>query len=342
MKHLILSDLHFGVKTDDFFINYQKNYLLSLIEIIKEYNIENIIVTGDINDKRKITDNRILNIFKDIFNEIERQTNIGYIAIVGNHDMYYKNSHKYNSVGNFFSDNLKHLSIVDQCYKYKNMVFVPWITTDNYEYVSEFISKHNSKDNYLFGHFALKGFKMTGNYTCKKSQIFKSDYENYAKVFSGHFHNQQEKDNILYVGNPWQTNFGELEKKGCWIFDNDSGEIEFMENKNNLFEKHFIKDNEDLQGIEKKLLTITNKYVKIYIDSIDNKYINSIDMIIEKLKPKEVDTSIKDLDLEIDEDVDFSIVENVDKEYFNQLKIENKKVLQELFKNYEIRNEMED
>lgn len=89
----------------------------------------------------------------------------------------------------------------------------------------------NKKCSYMFCHTDFVGVKYNrySNSTLG-NQI--EDYKGIEKVFSGHIHYRQEKDNVIIVGCPYQLNKGDKgNQKGIYILDNDSGEMEFIPNQ---------------------------------------------------------------------------------------------------------------
>ena len=79
MKYLIISDLHFG-KGDDFILTHQLEYINSLYDL--EY--DEIIILGDVFDKRRTADIKVLNEVKKVFDKL--LTKVNKITIIcGNH-----------------------------------------------------------------------------------------------------------------------------------------------------------------------------------------------------------------------------------------------------------------
>jgi DNA repair exonuclease SbcCD nuclease subunit len=283
MKILILSDLHHG-KDLDFFVEYQLNYLNTTINIIRENNVKKIFLLGDVHDKRRKADIRIINLFKEKYEEIEKLVE-EIVVISGNHDCYFKNINNINSIKVFFPNSEKVKFVINECLKIDNHIFIPWINKNNQEKISEFVSKYNSCDNYLYGHFELSGFKMNGDFECTRSQLFKVDYNNYKKVFIGHFHDMQTKDNIMYIGAPYQLISSETPEKGCHILDTEKNVITTIYNKNDIFRNIKIENGLSKPQIKNAVGDIENKIVNLYIDSNDPKYITKVEEVIELKNP---------------------------------------------------------
>jgi len=286
MKNLIISDWHHH--NNDYFINYQLKLMDSIINYVKKNNIDSVIDCGDTLDKRRIADIKLLNLFRDKHRELLDCVD-RYVVIRGNHDTYYKTSGTVNSLKIIYTDDRYTLVDTDPL-KIGNLCFIPWIDSNNREMITKFVSENNNKNNYLFSHLSLSGFDIPVS-----DQLYKSDYQNYQKVFSGHFHNRAERDNVLYVGNPYQKSFGELVKKGFHVFDDESGQIEFVENKADIFK--IITINED-SNIDECVKGIKNRIIKVKINSIDKSFINECINKINDLEPHKstITTSSVDID----------------------------------------------
>lgn len=330
MKILLLADLHH--KNIEYFVDYQLSFLKNLINLIQNKKIDRLFILGDVMDNRFVLDIRILNLFRDVYSEISKYVDI-YI-ICGNHDKYHNNINSINSLDSIFVSKNNHI-IVDRPFKIDNCVLVPFINESNIEKITDFISKNNSSNNYLFGHFELSGFRLspTGNRISKHTQLYRTDYDHYKKVFSGHFHSKQEKNNVLYVGSPYQLSFDELEEKGIFILDTDTDKLDFICNRNEIYKKFYIEEDSDLTILK----DITNKIVKIYVNSSDPEFLSLVELEIEKYAPKTCNTYSKNIDIiKTEENDDASNFENDLHEGFldslNYDTYSEKEVLSKIFK----------
>ena len=81
----------------------------------------------------------------------------------------------------------------------------------------------------LNGYQVMRGVKHTDGHEPDMLQRF-------DKVWSGHFHQKHEENNVCYFGTAYQMTFNDLfEKKGFHIYDTETDEIEFVENPTNFF-----------------------------------------------------------------------------------------------------------
>ena len=315
MKILILNDLHH--QNDNFMFEYQTKFLKSLKKLIAKKNITHIIIMGDVLDNKKIIDINMASVFRSIYDELSELCKI--IVSLGNHDCYFKTTNDTNSPSFILNSNIQ---IVEEIpIKIENCVIVPWINENNTKEISEFVSKYNHKYNFLFGHFELNGYVMSAGKVCQKSQLYRPDYDKYKKVFSGHFHTRQEKNNVLYTGTPYQMNFGELDQKGVHILDTETGKTEFIKNKKDLFMKIIIDEESDLSILK----NIKGKKVNLYINSTDREFANVVEMEVEKYSPYKCLTFYRDIDVEENEEEINNIEGDLNEDFLNKLKFENEK-----------------
>ena len=94
----------------------------------------------------------------------------------------------------------------------------------------------------------------------------------YPLVLSGHYHMRQRKDyergSIRYVGNPFQMDFSDEDmEKGFDLYDTETGEIEFVENrtspKYHVCKLSSLIKNKDFAQLSS---TLANSYTKLVID----------------------------------------------------------------------------
>lgn len=263
---IIIGDLHFGVKkfNKDFF-NLQKDYLH---QILSKHRNECVFQLGDIFDNRTITDNELLVEVYDLFEEVCLDYDIQFNAILGNHDLYYKNNDAL-SVLNIFN-RIPNFNLISNCSAMNiegmKILCVPYNCNQSLDFsmIENF--------DFIFGHFDIKGFDyMTG---VSSSNGFESNQFKNVNVISGHYHKHQRKDNILYIGTPYQITWGDFSNNnGYYTLENKT--LTFIEN--NISPKHiklFIQDDKinvvgdgDAYEIDKEdLPQIKKHFIKLYTD----------------------------------------------------------------------------
>ena len=61
-------------------------------------------------------------------------------------------------------------------------------------------------------------------------------FENYRKVFSGHYHTRSSDGKIFYLGNPYEMFWNDVnDKRGFVLLDTETLEFEYIENPHTLF-----------------------------------------------------------------------------------------------------------
>ena len=234
MKVALISDLHFGVKQSD--STFQKSQLSffekQLVEELKLRSIDTIFVLGDVFDTRQSvnvqTSNVVLHLFKDIFEDFNVH------MIVGNHDLYYKNTTSVNSLKQL--DLLPNVAVYETPQKMEfgghSVTFLPWIT----DYKS---FTGTEKSEYCFAHLDVAGFMMDKINMCSEGISIKQLADNYEHVYTGHFHTRSKKKigdcDITYIGSPYQlTRIDMGQDRGCTILDLDTNTTELIVNTESI------------------------------------------------------------------------------------------------------------
>ena len=118
-------------------------------------------------------------------------------------------------------------------------------------------------------------------------------FNRYEFVASGHYHHKSSKGNIHYLGAPYEITWNDYDDpKGFHIFDTETREAEFIENRYRLFEKIYYDDENYVTDFERLDTSYyTNKIVKLIVENktkiaefetfLDRMYkSNPIDLII--------------------------------------------------------------
>ena len=340
MKLALITDTHFGARNDSLVFSnfFQKFYENIFFPTLKERNIKSVIHLGDVVERRKFINFKTLNSMKDIlFDPLEKMG--GDIKIIiGNHDIYYKNTLSVNSM-NELTKGMPHVTVYDEPSEVfltddHKVVFLPWICDDNEEQTKELIEKTRTK--VAFGHLHIQGaehIKGSISFDGHSPSMFKA----FQRVFSGHFHHRSTTGNITYLGNPYEITWSDYnDKRGFHIYDTETLETEFIENPYSMFHKIYYNDEKMDYG---DLSKYENCYVKIIIENRNNSY------MFEALMDKLLDVGvghisvvdnlfdIEDLgdDIENMEDVEDTM--SVIKSCVDGLQIENKDELNLLMQN---------
>ena len=263
-KIAIITDTHFGVrKGNQIFHDYFKRfYEDTFFPTLDSRSIDTVVHCGDCFDVRKGIDYWSLNWAKENFFNPLRDRGIKLHLIVGNHDIFYKDTLSINSpVLNLAEyDNISIYSDPETvAIKGTNVFMVPWICTGNAERFVEELDA--SSASVSMGHLELAGFYANKDYQCQHGTDAKI-FSKFDRVFSGHFHKKNSSGNVTYLGNPYQLYWNdEGETRGFHIFDLETYDLEFIANPNTMFHKVYYDET------KKKLFNPT-KYKKSYVKLI--------------------------------------------------------------------------
>ena len=235
-KIIFISDLHFGCRSNSLeFLKIYKDYFnkffIPLIKnVIKDEPDTAVFCLGDVFDNKMSINVAVLNTAMEIFKDISDIAPIH--CLIGNHDTYNKIINEVNSV--------KPLGLLNNVTIYeepeilninnKKVYLMPWRVDAKAEKVC-IEDALEEKCNYLLCHTEVKGMKYNRFTTCGGGNGLE-EYDGFTKVVSGHIHWRQEKDNLIYIGSPYDTNKGDKgNSKGIYVLDIENDEFEFIENK---------------------------------------------------------------------------------------------------------------
>ncbi len=314
MKIALVTDTHFGARNDNTaFAEYFKQFYDTIFfPYLKENNITEIIHLGDVVDRRKYLNYQTAEIMQEAFFDPIIDNNYNVNIIIGNHDTYYKNTNKVNSISRLYNsytgtnihwhDNKP--GVVN--YDGLDIMLLPWICTDTYE---PFLKEVEETDcQVLFGHLELKGFIMhkgAVNMSGLESNIF----DKFDVVCSGHFHHKSTVGNINYLGCPYEITWSDYDDpRGFHIFDTETRELEFIRNPLTMFHKIWYDDSNTTmeQVVNRNYEPMRNCYVKVIVTNKENPF--WFDMFIERLeKVSPIHVQVVEdhlnLDLESDDEI---------------------------------------
>lgn len=280
MKIALVGDLHFGVKNSDkYFRDSQFAFLKSAVRYCVDSEINDMFIMGDLFDTRHslnvLTMNEVVDFF---YREIPRCLKIW--IILGNHDLYYKNTVKVNSLVALKES--PSVVIVDKPIKFDDdTLLVPWVT-DYEEFRNEVEGKFDCKR--IFGHFDVIGAKMD-NFNVSMNGFDKRElFEHWRYVYSGHYHKHSETEvgdnKLIYVGTPYQLNRSEIEEKGFYILDTEMETTSFVKN-DHCIEYRKLRYPEMPEDPE---TFVKGHIIDVDISWEDSKYMNKVNDYIDLLE----------------------------------------------------------
>lgn len=267
MKICLLGDTHFGVRNDSkaFHSYYETFYRDVFFPYLDQHKIDTVIQLGDLFDRRKYINFLSLTEARRYFFDELAKRKIELIALVGNHDIFWKESLSINSPDLLLKD-YTNIRLINkpECLGYDGYKFdlIPWICKENESKIAEFIKRSDS--SLCFGHFELSGFQMMRGIDSHDG-MDRSMLNNYKHVYSGHYHTYSTKDNITYLGTPYELFWNdESDPKGFFILETKDMSVEFIRNPKTMFVKYYYNDEkDDPRTVDVKMFA--SKYTKIVV-----------------------------------------------------------------------------
>jgi DNA repair exonuclease SbcCD nuclease subunit len=284
MKIAIITDTHYGCRKGSkvFHDYFEKFYFEIFFPTLEEENISTILHLGDVFDVRKSVDFQSLEWAKRVVLEPMKKYHVHMIA--GNHDAYYKNTNKLNSISLLLEkySNIKtYINSEVINIDGREILLVPWICEANKKHTFDLIK--NSKCDVIAGHLEVKGFLAHKGHI-KEEGLEPEIFNKYKKVFSGHFHTRSNNGKIFYLGNPYEMFWNDVDDvRGFTIFDTDNLEHYFVNNPFSLF-KTIVYDETDC--IDFDFSQYSNKIVKVIIKN--KKCHNNYEKFINELLKQDV------------------------------------------------------
>lgn len=256
-KTLVFADFHLGLKQGSKSrLKICVDVIKKIIQTIKDNNIQQCIFCGDWHHVRNSTENNVLNVSYRLMQALQKNCKV--YCILGNHDLYLKNSTDISSLI-IFKD-LPNVKIIDKPEEISingnKSILVPWL--------GDLSGFGKNTFDMMFGHFDVSAKYLMKSYmqehktktavtTSVATMIDKSldsaansaenpgdfvgDFVDVLKddgiCFSGHIHGRKEfiskGRKFIIVGDPYQQNLGEISNNcGYYIID-ENNQHEFYE-----------------------------------------------------------------------------------------------------------------
>ena len=243
MKIAIITDTHYGARKGskhihDYFELFYKNVFFPSLE---EHNIDTVIHMGDIFDSRKAIDLQSLEWAKKVVFEPLKKYKVH--AIIGNHDCYYKDTNYVNSpelLLNDYSNITTYSELAEINIDGLGILLIPWINSSNYDNAKNVIQ--NCKSKIAMGHLEMNGFQATRGHVMENGMEV-NVFDNFTKVYSGHFHTRSNDGKIYYLGNPYEMFWNDVnDPRGFHIFDTETLTHTPINNPYRLFYNIYYED----------------------------------------------------------------------------------------------------
>lgn len=290
MKIPFINDTHFGFKNDSqVFREYFNSFFQDVFfPYIDANNIREIIHLGDLMDRRKYVNFETLKYIRENFVQQLESRGVIMHVILGNHDVYYKNTNNVNSVRELFG-NTKCIRLYENFTDTKigdfQFAMVPWISPENQHHFENFIK--NTDSTIMLGHFEIQGFEVLRGIKSEEGHD-KQVFERFEAVYSGHFHQKNDDGHIYYLGTQYDMTFADVdERKGFHVFDTQERSMTFVHNPKKMFYRLTYDDSAEFDTPD------FSKYSKTYVKLVvkNKRFPKTFDKYIGKLyevEPHEV------------------------------------------------------
>ena len=276
-KVVLVTDTHWGARNDSrVFAKYFSRFWNDVFfPYIDEHNIDNVIHLGDIVDRRKYINYVTADSLKKDFINPLKERNIKFWCLIGNHDIYYRNSLEINALDQLYGLN-EDINLVTEPQEINidgcDMLLMPWICKDNWD--DSWKSIKYSKSQIMLGHLELNGFEMHRGAICETGFDL-GEFSKFDMVLSGHFHHKSSNGNIHYLGSPYEITWSDYQDtKGFHVFDTETRELEFIKNPYSMFYKYMYDDTnmkiEELEDMD--AILDEDCYMKVIIQNKSNPY----------------------------------------------------------------------
>lgn len=283
-KFCILGDTHFGCRNDlTLFHKHFEVYYDWMIDSLVKEGITDIFQLGDLFDRRKYINFQSLSEAKRYFFDRLYRHNIKLHTLIGNHDIFYRESLQVNSQSLILGE-YSNIAIYDQPTTVDvngtSIDIIPWICKDNEKEITEFI--RDSKSDLCFGHFEIAGFAMYRGMEAHEG-LSAQMFEKYELVCSGHYHTRSKQLNITYVGTPYEMSWQDYnDPKGYHLFDTEDRSLQFIQNPNAIFVRLDYDDTKEL--LDLNTVDLSDRFIKLVVTNKTDLY--KFDNYIQRLYNK--------------------------------------------------------
>ena len=164
MKIAIINDTHFGARNANTNFNeyFYQFYEGQFFPYLQKHNIKTVLHLGDVLDRRKFVSYRIAKNFRERFILPFQALDIELHALVGNHDIYFRNTNDVNSLDELLGYRYDNIHVYAEAQEVKfgglPILLMPWINPQNEIYAFGMMGE--TKADIMMGHLDISGFEM--------------------------------------------------------------------------------------------------------------------------------------------------------------------------------------
>ena len=264
-----ITDTHLGIKNNsgewiEIIRSYFYDWFLPLIK--KNYRPGDIILhLGDYYDSRQSINVKVLNLGVEIAEELSKIFTDGIYIIVGNHDVFGKNTNDVNSLKSIKW--ISSVTVVEEPVSLnlggRSFFLMPWRKDQEAEAQC---LEETSPHDYLCCHCDIRGLKFN-RYSSVEHGSSIDKFRKFGKVYSGHIHYSQESENVKILGSPYELTRSDMANpKGITLLDLNTREETYF--PNNFSPKHKRIEFSHLMNLspEEASPIFANNFVDVMID----------------------------------------------------------------------------
>lgn len=283
MKIAVIGDTHFGARGDSplFLNHFLKFFEEQFFPYLKEHGITKVLHLGDLFDRRKFINFNTLHHTKKRFVNWFETNGVELHCILGNHDVFYKNTNRLNSpkevLGECHPSFYLYEEPTEVCFNGATILMVPWLNEENKEQFLKTIK--DSKATILAGHLELSGYEVMPGIKFNEGMSDKF-LEKFDMILSGHFHSKSSKGNVHYLGTQYQmTSIDTNEVKGFHVLDTETRELQFIQNPMKMFHNVEWRNGTLIEGFDPARYKGTYVKVLVYEKKSETKFDQFLDSL---------------------------------------------------------------
>jgi DNA repair exonuclease SbcCD nuclease subunit len=246
-KLALFTDIHFGKKNNSLIHNQDcLDFIDWFCDIVRKKKADGIVFMGDWFENRNAIN--VLTMF--LANQAIRKLDaldLPIYVLVGNHDLYHRENRNIFSTSAF--SQYANITVINEPTVIQDSILLcPYLFKWEYEKLAQF-----QKIPFWLGHFEFKNFVVTGSDRRMETGLDHSLFKEQKYILSGHFHKRQITDNVIYIGNTFPMDYGDVwdDERGCSILDLENDDIEFIDWKDApKYRKMSLSDVLNLQDIQ--------------------------------------------------------------------------------------------
>jgi DNA repair exonuclease SbcCD nuclease subunit len=236
---LCFTDIHFGARLNsEQHLQDCSEFIAWFIRKAKDTKATHIAFLGDWFENRSAINVRTLQVASECADALNA-LGLPVFFIVGNHDLFFRHNRSVFSTAPYKS--LENFHLISETTELSDTVLAaPFLFKQEYIDQAEQINKYK----FVLGHFEFKNFVVTGQTKTLDHGPDADLFFGPKYILSGHFHKRQVNKNIVYIGNTFPTNYGDVwdTERGCALLDLESETIEFFDYDGPTFYSMLLSD----------------------------------------------------------------------------------------------------